>query len=61
MLELAVAAALAAMAAVWAANRLVQDAQDAAARGAGVWLGEIQRGLDQLLQRHFDTLADGLA
>ncbi|WP_055344464.1 hypothetical protein, partial [Bordetella pertussis] len=61
LLELAVAAALAAMAAVWAANRLVQDAQDAAARGAGVWLGEIQRGLDQLLQRHFDTLADGLA
>jgi len=61
LLELAVAAALAAMAAVWAANRLVQDAQDAAARGAGVWLGEIQRGLDQLLHRHFDTLAAGLA
>lgn len=61
LLELAVAAALAAMAAVWAANRLVQDAQDAAARGAGVWLGEIQRGLEQLLQRHFDALAEGLA
>lgn len=57
LIELAIAMAVACMAAIWASNKLVQDVEDAAAQASGVWLAEIKRALDQMLARHFDTLA----
>ncbi|MCD0501903.1 pilus assembly FimT family protein [Bordetella petrii] len=60
LLELAIAVALASMVLVWAANRLVHQVDDAAARAAGVWMMELKRGLDNMLRQHFDSLAEGV-
>ncbi|WP_155807670.1 prepilin [Bordetella petrii] len=59
LLELAIALALASMVLIWTANRLVHQADDAAGRATGVWLLELKRGLDRMLERHFDSLAEG--
>src|SRR5690606_41174134 len=59
LLELAIALALASMVLIWPANRLVLQADDAAGRPTGVWLLELKRGLDRMLERHFDSLAVG--
>jgi prepilin-type N-terminal cleavage/methylation domain-containing protein len=59
LLELAIAVALATLLAVWAADRLSRDVEDAAQRATGRWLSEIRRALDSMLARHGDLLAAG--
>lgn len=49
------------MLAIWAANRLVHDADGVAERAAGLWMLDIRRALDGMLTRHGDTLAAGAA
>jgi hypothetical protein len=62
LLELAIAAAMACMIALWASGKLAQDVEDAADQATGVWMLEIQRAMRQMMAQHFDTLAaDGSA
>ncbi|CAB3715434.1 MULTISPECIES: prepilin [Achromobacter] len=59
LLGMTLALALAAMAAIWASNQLVQRVEDAAARSTGTWLTQIRLALDQALSTHFTALAKG--
>jgi hypothetical protein len=62
LLELAIAAAMACMIALWASGKLAQEVEDAADQATGVWMLEIQRAMRQMMAQHFDTLAaDGSA
>jgi type II secretory pathway pseudopilin PulG len=59
LLELAIAVAVATLLAIWAADRLARDVEDAAERATGRWLSEVRRALDSMLARHGDLLAAG--
>jgi hypothetical protein len=61
LLELAIAAAVTSMVVIWAASRLVEQVEDAAAQTTGVWLLEIKHAMDGMLALHFDSLAGGVA
>jgi len=57
LLEMAVAAAIAAMLAIWAASLLVNRAEDARAEATGRWLLVIRSAAIDMLLTHFDALA----
>jgi hypothetical protein len=59
LLELAIAVAITCMLAMWAADRLVRDVDDAVEHASGRWLLELRRALDSVLARHGDALAAG--
>ncbi|AOB30726.1 hypothetical protein AKI39_08510 [Bordetella sp. H567] len=61
LLELTIAVAITCLLAIWAANRLMHDADGIAERAAGLWMLDIRRALDGMLARHGDTLAGGAA
>lgn len=59
LLELTIAVAIACLLAIWAANRLLHDADQVAERAAGLWLVDLRRALEGVLARHGETLAGG--
>ncbi|ANN78659.1 type II secretion system protein [Bordetella flabilis] len=59
LLELAIAVAVASLLAIWAADKLARDVEDAAQRATGRWFSEIRRALDSMLARHGDLLVAG--
>lgn len=59
LLELVVAAALASLLAVWAADRLMREVNDAAERRSGVWLREVRAALAAMLDTNAAALIRG--
>lgn len=57
LVELAVAAALASLIAVWTAGQAAGRLDDAAAEAAGRWLLELRSAMEQMLAREYDGLA----
>jgi len=61
LLEFAIAAAAAGLAAVWAASTLANRVDDAAAESTGRWLLGVRQAVDRMLVQDYDTLAAGQA
>jgi prepilin-type N-terminal cleavage/methylation domain-containing protein len=59
LLELTIAVAITCMLVIWAADRLLRDVDNAAEQAAGLWMLDIRRALDSMLERHGDILAAG--
>ncbi|GAA4323007.1 hypothetical protein GCM10023144_03500 [Pigmentiphaga soli] len=61
LVEVAIAAAIATVIAVFGAARLVQQVNDAAAQATGTYLLAVKGALDTYLVAHYDDLANGRA
>lgn len=59
LLELVIAAALAGLLAVWAADRLMREVNEAAERRSGVWLREVRTALVAMLDTNAAALIRG--
>jgi len=58
LLELAVALLIATLAAVFAADRLAQDARDAMAEGHAAWMTSLRQATQRYVERHAAMLAE---
>lgn len=59
LLELSIALLIGTLLLVWGSAMLMRRADDAAAQAAGAWLLEIRHAAARMLERHFDSLAQG--